>query len=96
MGVLRTYEYRRPLHQPEPNRIRARQKLRPVGADVRRSLVRWPSEEAFSDLALDEYSGVPPDPGSSTFLARALGIAMGGQGAPGSCSAVFSRLSAGR
>ena len=64
--------------------------------DVRESLVRWPSEEALFDLALDGYFGAPPDPGSSSLLGRMLGIVMGGKGTPGSCSAVFSRLSAGR
>ena len=64
--------------------------------EVRRSLVRWPSEEAPFDLALDGYFGAPPDPGSSTLLGRTLGVAMGGSDAPGSCSAVFRRLSTGR
>ncbi len=64
--------------------------------EVRRSLVRWPSEEALFDLALDGYFGAPPDPGSSTLLGRTLGVAMGGSDAPGSCSAVFRRLSTGR
>ena len=64
--------------------------------EVKRSLVRWPSEEALFDLALDGYFGAPPDPGSSTLLSRALGVAMGGSDAPGSCSAVFRRLSTGR
>ena len=64
--------------------------------DVRESLVRWPSEEAFFDLALEGYFGAEPAAGTDTFLSKTLGIAMGGNGAPGSCSAVFERLSAAR
>ena len=64
--------------------------------DVRESLVRWPSEQALFDLAVDGYFGAAPDPDSPTLLRRTLGIVIGGQGAPGSCSTVFSRLSAGR
>lgn len=53
-------------------------------------------EEAFVDLAMEGYFGAAPEAGTDTFLHRALGIAMGGKGASGSCSAVFERLSASR
>ena len=61
--------------------------------NVRRSLVRWPSEEALFDLALEGYFGAPPEPGTASTLVRFLGISMGGAGVPGSCSSVFQRFS---
>jgi len=53
-------------------------------------------EEAYFDLAMGGYFGAAPETGTDTFLSRTLGIAMGGKGASGSCSAVFERLSASR
>jgi len=62
---------------------------------VRASLVRWPSESHFFDLALLGYFGAPAEPSNTSLLGRLFGVAMGGSAAPGSCAGVFDRLSIG-
>ena len=63
---------------------------------VRSSLVRFPSEAELFDLALRGYFGAASDTDRPSGLGRLLTTAMGGAGAPGSCSGVFQRLSIGR
>ena len=62
---------------------------------VRATLVRWPSEQALFDLALDGYVGSNPMPSGTTLLGRMIGLTLGGSDSPGSCATVFRRFDTG-
>ncbi len=61
-------------------------------AEAREALVRYPSEEAFFELARQGWFGQISGSGPERLIGRVVGLTLGGGGTPGSCAAFLGSI----